>query len=499
MLFRYAEMFVSQYKNNEGRRFILNKNKLGIAITAATLSALMLTGCGGSSSGSDDEQEVTREHDSRSFEPAAEISFDASESASAYYGTYDGIQGQAVYAAEIPDGWDGEGLIMYTHGYRGEGSELDVSVPDAAWRATVLGAGYAWAASSYSANYYDVRAAIEDTNKLALEVMDYIEADFGRAYDAPQQILISGYSLGGHTAAAAVDRENMERTAYPVDYQGALPFCQAEQNQFQWLGDYTRAIQELSGYGDTAPEDYQDTLPSMLIALFEADGEGNITWEPLNENGPGEWAKKLAMNLTGGERPIFYDYGFPNTGLQYAVLGTGGRGGDINGILARNFYDNTDREYRWTDGDTMSVEEENFNEAIERVSADEGVNPLRDDGVRWLPLVKGDIDVPVLTLHTLGDFYVPFRHQQLYRERAIENGAEDLLVQRAIRAPSHCDFSGAEIGTAIGDWLEWVNGGPKPGGDEVLDSEVVADPDYGCAYTDNTLSSGRDNLPACGG
>ncbi|WP_372956882.1 alpha/beta hydrolase [Marinobacter sp.] len=478
----------------------MTRNKLGIAITAATLSALVLTGCGDSSSSNDgdDEVEATRVHDTRTFEPAAEIAFTASESASAYYGTYEGIQGPAVYAAEIPDGWDGGGLIMYTHGYRGEGSELAVSVPDPAWRASVLAAGYAWAASSYSANYYDVRAAIEDTNKLALEVTNYIEADFGQAYEAPQQVLISGYSLGGHTAAAAVDRENMERTTYKVDYQGALPFCQAEQNQFQWLGDYTRVIQELSGYGDTAPEDYQDTLPSMLVSLFTTDGEGNITWEPINEDGPGGWAKKIAMDLTGGDRPIFYDYGFPNTGLQFAVLGTGGRGGDINGILARNYYDNTDREYRWTDGDAMTTEEENFNEAIERVLADEGVNPLRDDGVRWLPLVKGDFDVPVLTLHTLGDFYVPFRHQQLYREGAIENGSDDLLVQRAIRAPSHCDFTGSEIGKALSDWLTWVNGGEKPQGDEVLDPTVVADPQYGCDHTINDTSRDRSALPACG-
>ncbi|MCK7543335.1 alpha/beta hydrolase [Marinobacter bryozoorum] len=475
----------------------MKKNKLGIAITAATLSALMLTGCGDSSSGSDDEgsePEVSRVHDTRTFTPASDISFEASGSASAYYGIYEGVQGPAVYAAEMPDNWNG-GLIMYTHGYRGEGAELAVSVPDAAWRATVLGAGYAWAASSYSANYYDVRAGIEDTNKLALEVMDYIEADFGEAYDSPQQVLISGYSLGGHTAAAAVDRENMERTAYKVDYQGALPFCQAEQNQFQWLGDYTRVVQELSGFGDTPDGEYQQTLPSMLVALFETDGNGNITWEPANQNG--ERAKQIAMDLTGGERPVFYDYGFPNPGLQGAVLGTGGRGGDINGILAKSYFDNMNREYRWTDEDTMTAEEASFNEAIRRDAADEGVNPLRDDGVRWLPLVEGDFDVPVLTLHTLGDFYVPFRHQQLYREGAIENGSEDLLVQRAIRAPSHCDFTGSEISTALIDWLTWVNGGPKPGGDEVLDPAVVADPQYGCDYTINDASRDRSALPSC--
>lgn len=475
----------------------MNKNKLWFAISAALLTTSMLAGCGGSGGGGGDEDtEVTRTHDSREFAPAADISFTASDSASAYYGIYEGIQGPAVYAAEIPDGWNGYGLIMYTHGYRGTGETLDVSVPDAAWRATVLASGYAWAASSYSANYYDVRAAIEDTNKLALEVMDYIETDFGNAYDDPHQILISGYSLGGHTAAAAVDRENMERTAYPVDYRGAAPFCQAEQNQFQWLGDYPRVVQELSGFGDQPYEDFQQNLPSMLASLFELDGS-NVDWTQPNE--AGEKLKAIAMNLTGGERPIFYDFGFPNPALQGAVLGTGGSNGDVTGILARNIYDNINREYRWTDSDPMSVDEENFNDQIDRASADPGVNPLRNDGVRWIPLVQGDFDVPVLTMHTLGDFYVPFRHQQLYRERAIENGSGDMLVQRAIRAPSHCDFTGTEISTALVDWLTWVNGGSKPDGDEVLDPAVVADPAYGCDHTvdDGTQNRAALSLPAC--
>lgn len=473
--------------------------RFGIAITAAALSAILLTACGGggSSGGGSDggvkEPEVTREHDSRTFTPEADITLAAFPEASAFYGLYEGVQGPAIYTAEMPDTWNG-GLIMYTHGYR-DGLELQKSVPDAAWRTTVLGAGYAWAASSYSANYYDVRAAIEDTNKLALEVMDYIEADFGLAYPKPVQTLISGYSLGGHAAAAAVERENMERTAYKVDYRGALPFCQAEQNQFQWLGDYTRVIQELSGIGDIAPEDYQANLPSMLVALFKTDGAA-VTWEPANQNG--ERAKQIAMKLTGGERPIFYNFGFPSTNLQFAVLGTGGRGGDVDGILAGNVYDNSDRVYRWTDGETMTVEEQLFNEAIDRFSADEDANPLRNDGVRWLPQVKGDFNVPVLTLHTLGDFYVPFRHQQLYRQGAIEHGAEDLLVQRAIRAPGHCDFSGSEISTALINWLAWVNKiGPKPDGDEVLDPAVVKDPRYGCDHTLDGIPQDRSALPSC--
>ncbi|WP_148863807.1 alpha/beta hydrolase [Marinobacter fonticola] len=472
------------------------------ALSVVMVSALLLAGC--NDDDNDDESsggqtpEVTREHDSRSFSvpPVETLAFEPMSAAStAYYGTYEGLQGEAAYAAEFPkSGWNGR-LIMYTHGYGGEGETLGGQVPNAAWRAAVLAAGYAWAGSSYSANYYDVRAAIEDTNKLALELMDYLERDWSVGYDEPDQRLISGFSMGGHTAAAAVDRENIERARFQVQYAGALPFCQAEQNQFQWLGDYPRAAQQLAGLGDMPYEEFQSLLPQITENLFVAT-TGENAWVPANE--AGERLRDIAMNLTGGERPIFEEYGFRNGTWQGAVLGTGGRAGTINGILARNIYDNTGREYRWTGG-AITAEEQSFNEAIDRVERDPEVNPVREDGVRWLPLVQGDFDVPVMTLHTLGDFYVPFRHQQLYREAAIASDNENLLVQRAIRAPSHCDFSGAEITIAMTDFLGWVNGGSKPAGDDadILDPEKLAAEDFGCRFTDNTASVGRESLPAC--
>lgn len=438
--------------------------------------------------------EVTRAHDERTFAPAADIEFEAQAGTQAFFGVYEGIQGDAVYSAEIPDEWNG-GLVMYTHGFRGNGEALAVSIPDPAWRGTVIGAGYAWAASSFSANYYDVRAGVEDTNRLALEVMDYIERDFGQRFDEPGQRLISGYSMGGHIAAAAVEREARETARFRVEYAGAAPFCQAEQNQFQWLGDYPLLAQTLAGLGDRPREEFPSLAPQIIGTLFELDDNNNPTWVPANAEG--ERLRQAAVQLTGGERPIFADFGFVQNTWQEAVLSTGGADGTIDGILAGNIYDNTEREYRFNPGGALQADEQDLNERIERVAADENVNALREDGVRWLPLVNGDFDVPVLTLHTLGDFYVPFRHQQLYRERALDNGAQDLLVQRAIRAPGHCDFTGTEIVTALGDWLRWVNGGPTPAGDIVLDPEVVADSDYGCEFTVNDGTRDRSDLPAC--
>lgn len=439
--------------------------------------------------------ETVREHDSRKFvvQESDDLAFNALPGAKAFWGVYEGIQGPASYTAEIPIGWDGDGIIMYTHGFRGNGELLTREVPNLAFRNTALALGYAWAASSYSANYYDVRAAIEDTNRLALELTEYVERDWDARYDVPKQYLIAGISMGGHTAAAAVERETIERALYPVEYAGALPLCQAEQNQFQWLGDYNRVVRELGGFGHLPYEDYPSYVGQALFNLFEFENNRS-TYVPKNE--AGQRLKDIAMNLTGGERPIF-DEGFRSPIWQGAVLGTGGADGTVTGILANEIYDNSDRIYRWTDGDRFTGAERALTAKVGRFQADKGANPLRDDGVRWLPLVQGDFDVPVLTMHTLGDFFVPFVHQQLYREGAIANGKEDLLVQRAIRDANHCGFSGTEFSTALVDLVTWVNFGVKPGGDEVLDPEVVADDQYGCEYTNNELSAGRGNLPQC--
>lgn len=463
------------------------------ALLGLSISAIVLSGClsGGSSSNRTEGQTpsdpgdpvVTRVHDSREFNTVIRTPPTALPGTSIYYGTYPGLQGNAIYVVEVPDGWDGDGLVMWTRGYGGEGLTLTPSMPFETWREEVIAAGYAWASSSYSANFYDVRAAIEDTNKLALNFSQYIEADYSERLSTPNQYLISGVSLGGHTAAAAVDRENRERAQFKVNYAGAAPLCQSEQNEFQWLGDYTRAAMVLSRLDD----DYADFDQSEIIAsLFSISMVGPVeVWTPRNDDARN--LRDLARNLTGGPRPVF-EQGFQFGALQRAVLGTGGSNGDINGILAGNIYGNQNITYRWTNDPEPTAEEVAFNEELSRVSADPNANPLRNDGVRWLPLVNGDFDVPVMTMHTLGDFYVPFRHQQLYRERAIENGNEDLLVQRAIRGPSHCDFSVSEYRAFVPAWLDWVNGGAKPAGDEVLDPAIVADPNYGCQFTINDPS-----------
>ncbi|MFD0523395.1 hypothetical protein [Paractinoplanes durhamensis] len=66
---------------------------------------------------------------------------------------YTGIRDGAAYRIEVPQRWNGK-LVVFAHGYRGTGTAVYVDNPDL--RAHYIDAGYAWAASSYATNGYDV-------------------------------------------------------------------------------------------------------------------------------------------------------------------------------------------------------------------------------------------------------------------------------------------------------------------------------------------------------
>jgi len=82
---------------------------------------------------------------------------------------------------------------MYAHGYAGTGPELNARPPSI--RRYLIQNGYAWAASSYAKNYYDVRAGVEDTNALANQFVA-IAAKNTRTLIAPSKIYITGHSMG---------------------------------------------------------------------------------------------------------------------------------------------------------------------------------------------------------------------------------------------------------------------------------------------------------------
>jgi pimeloyl-ACP methyl ester carboxylesterase len=441
--------------------------------------------------------EEPRPHDERSFTVnEAALPFGPLAGTTTETDRWHGVLGHAGYRVEVPKNWNGK-LVMYAHGYAGTGELLNVSNPSI--RRHLIENGYAWAASSYSANYYDVRAGVEDTNALAL-AFNRIARDNGRPLPRPRKVYIIGHSMGGHITGAAIELETLLTARHKVRYDGAVPMCgvMGDTELFDYFVAYQLAAQQLAGFpADSFPsDDWSALAPQVRAALFST-----FSTVPTVQ---GLKLKALVENLTGGKRPIF-DQGYANTGLQSVVWGTFGGDGTVNGILTKNVTDTRRTVYQFDGDPALSAEEQAFNDAILKVSPEPYANRLRWDGVRWIPKVNGWFRVPVVSLHTLGDMYVPFHMQQIYRQGAQAGHSSRWLVQRAIRAPSHCDFTVAEQVEAFEAMTLWEQRGIKPAGDDVLTPSTVADPAYGCRFTvnaggpdDNPVTVGtRALMPAC--
>jgi hypothetical protein len=107
-----------------------------------------------------------------------------------------------------------------------------------------------------------------------------------------------------------------------------------------------------------------------------------------------------------------------------------------------------------------------------------------DPGLTSIPRVFGNPQVPVLSLHGIGDLLVPLSQGQTYAREVAAHGESNLLVQRAIREADHCEYSTVETAQGWHDLVNWVRSGSKPGGDDLLDPQAVSAPTFGCRYTD---------------
>ena len=395
-----------------------------------------------------------------------------------YGGGLDEVNG-AAYRVEVPANWNGK-LVMYAHGYAGTGNTLAVSNPSI--RRYLIQNGYAWAASSYSKNYYDVRVGVEDTNALALAFKDIAAAN-GRTLAAPSRLYITGHSMGGHITAAAIEAEAAATANHKVRYHGAVPMCGVvgDTELFDYFAGAQVTAQALASVPKYPFINWTDIQAQVLTTLF-----GN----PVSLATPTATGVKymsVIKNLTGGERPLF-NVAFAQGQSFNAVLGVFGGDGTINGILNKSPLD-TNRFTYTIDGDGAGSAA--LNASVLKLTAVPDANRLRTDGLRWVPQVNGEFSIPVVTLHTLGDLYVPFSMEQVYRQRTAAKGNSGWLVQRAIRGITHCDFTVAEQVAAFDDMIKWERDGVKPAGDDVLTPATVAAPSYGCAFTNN--STGPDD------
>ncbi len=451
------------------------------------LGSAFLTACGGgdstlASTPTPVAPEESRPHDTRTFTATATSTFAAMATATgdtsdvASTSRWAGVLGGAAYRVEVPVGWNGK-LVMYAHGFAGTGPALGVNNPSI--RRYLINNGYAWAASSYSKNYYDVRAGVEDTNALALE-FNKIAAANSRPLAAPSKYYITGHSMGGHITGAAIEAEAATTANNKVAYNGAVPMCgvMGDTELFNTFAAMQLAAQAVAGLPSYPTNKWPEISGQVNSALFSTFNAAQITPTAL-----GAKYANVLQNLTGGPRPLF-DFGLANGRSFQSAYGTFGSDGTLDGVLTKNILDTNSITYTVT-GDATSTAA--LNASIPKLTSAPDANRLRTDGLRWVPKINGEFKIPVVSIHTLGDLFVPFNMQQVYQKRTAAKGNSTWLVQRAIRGVTHCDFTVAEQVDAFDAMIRWERDGVKPAGDDVVTPATVAAPTYGCTHTKNTL------------
>lgn len=413
---------------------------------------------------------------------------------------YWGVDEGAGYRIEVPDSWNGD-LVVYTHGYRGNGPELKVDSPPL--RQYYLALGYAWLASSYSKNYYDVRAGVESTNSL----VRYFKQNIAE----PNRTYITGFSMGGHVIGAAIEQfpnfacgqgrggalcqrlvDLLGKLSGGVKYDGAAPHCgvMGDEALFDYFGDFSYGAETLAGAPSEfpPPPDYFDrifvpTISALYVNPFDLLNGNGSTAVP---NALGEKLRTYTVQISGGPRPLATT-AFPF--FQQLLFSFSGADGTVDGIVSGNIYDNRKRAYPLDADPAVSAEEQAFNDAILRVRRDPGVNPRQLLRVERIPLITGRIDLPVLSIHTTGDLFVPFSMEQIYARDVAKQHRSQNLVSRATRAIGHCEFSPEELIETFDDLVSWVEDGVRPAGDDILDPANLADPLFGCGFSRGTTAS----------
>jgi pimeloyl-ACP methyl ester carboxylesterase len=350
-------------------------------------------------------------------------------------GQYEGELDGARYMISVPPQWNG-GLVMFAHGYQGEGTGAGNVFADPLDR-DLTREGYAWAASGYRAFGYHPDWFLSDLLTL--------RTSFIKRFGKPRWTIIHGRSMGGHVSIASLE-------LHPDTYQGALIECGVIDGVglVDWLRAYTAAAEYFSG------------LPLLETPQPEFDRLVNLEFPRLMGT-PGHYTERgqrfdnVVMHLMGGDLPLRLE----GMSERY-LLNLHSR--DPGPSFAQEFARHADnRHIRYDIDSGFGLDAATLNREIKRVAPepDTPANPVFAE-------LSGKIAVPVMALHETADFRVPFWLQQDYRRRTVKAGTSHLLVQRAVRATGHCGFGREESKPAFDSLVAWIEHATVPEGDDAL-------------------------------
>ncbi len=373
----------------------------------------------------------------------------------------------ATFLIEVPAHWNGT-LLLYSHGYVAPGNPNPATdVGDPGTRAFLLANGFALAGSSYAHTGWAIQEALLDQ----IEVLDTFKAMFGK----PKRTIAWGHSLGGIITAGLIQRDAKR-------FDAALPMCGvlsggvATWNQaldgafaFKTLLDFGGPLQVVNitnpplnftiaetrlataqatpqgrarialaaALGDT-PGWFNPALPEPAATDFASQEVNQFLWFK-NVDFPFIFALRAELEFRAGGNPSW------NTRVNYFEQFEN----SVNKAEVRSLYTAA--------GLSLEDDLETLNHAV-RISA----NPASVEYLEQNIIFNGDIDFPVLTMHTTGDGLVSNQNETAYRNTVREAGDRGLLRQIFVHRAGHCTFTPAETVTALENLIHKLDTGHWP-------------------------------------
>lgn len=354
-------------------------------------------------------------------------------------GRHEGLIGDARYRIDVPASWNAGGLVLFAHGYQGEGDGSG-SLLESPLGRYLARRGIASAVTGYRAWGYRPDWFLLDL--LALK------AHFINRFGSPRWTVVHGQSMGGHVAISSLE-------LHPEEYQGALIECGVINGVglVDWLRAYTAAAQYFSGLPlfDTPRPEFDTLVFSKWLPLMG---------EPGHYTDRGRLFDNVVKHLSGGDVPLRLD----GMAQQFAQ---NLNPHDPGPARAQEFARHADTRHIVYDIDAgLGVDAATLNRDMPRFVPPNGTRSYEANPV--FAELTGKIKAPVMAIHETADFRVPFRLQQDYRRRAEKAGTSRLLVQRVSRWPGHCGFEAAMREQAFDDLVAWIERGTVPDGDDVL-------------------------------
>lgn len=343
-------------------------------------------------------------------------------------------ESDAEYLICRPDEWvPGGDLLVYAHGYMAPDRDTEIPQEQMVINGTSITQtvtsllGYAFATTSYSENGLAVLPAISDL----LDVVSIFTSTWG----TPDRIYLVGVSEGGLITALSLEQ-------HAHVYDGGLALCGP-------YGDFQGQVNHFGDFRVVFDYFFPGLMPGSPVTITQNvvdDWESDLFTDTIKaEIEAAENVTRVNQLLqVTGVSPFGYD---PLTStesirqlLWYNVYATE----DAKMKLGGQPFDNHDRAY------TGSLDDDALNADVARFSGDPAAMAAISEDYR----TTGDLQGPLVTLHTTGDEVVPYWHMARYAAKTAAAGRSHLHAQFTVDQHGHCNFDVADILKAFVHLLE---------------------------------------------